>query len=121
MTDRKPSPEGTTEQILASIRRTIAEEKGETAPAPADADVLELTREVRTDGVVVDCRTGAILGRADAPSGSAASAPLSQDLVRGAVEPVLARWANDTLPRMVETLVRRELAGRGRDSDGAER
>ncbi len=57
VTGADPNAEPSMEEILASIRRIIADEKGpaETAPAEGAADdALELTQMVQEDGSVVD-------------------------------------------------------------------
>lgn len=56
MSDAKPSTEPTMEEILATIRRIIAEDEGQGAPglagAKRDDDVLVLTEAVEDDGSV---------------------------------------------------------------------
>lgn len=55
MSDPKPQPEPAMEEILATIRRIIAEDESGTAPTPARApvasgDILELTDAIEADG-----------------------------------------------------------------------
>ncbi len=66
MSEAKDQREPSMEEILASIRRIIAED-GETAPAPAEPrhtppareeDILELTEVVEADGTVVSLTPG---------------------------------------------------------------
>lgn len=120
-----PPPDAPVEETLASIRRVISEERttaarraAERPRAGAASGILELTREIRDDGAVVDIVTGEMLRAA--PGGGRAL----EDLVEEAVEPAVLRWLDGNLPALVERLVAREVArqaggGPGRaDADG---
>ena len=131
MASREPSME----DILASIKRVIAEEKEVRAavpsslPAgfadPAEEDVLEL------DEVVEEQRAPPIdLGppllteefadssrlrleelasvAAAAPPPAPAANPL-EELVREMLRPILKQWLDDYLPRVVDEHVKREI------------
>ena len=71
MNENTPRDEPSTEEILESIRQTV--EEGAAAEEPPRAahedasEILELTREIREDGSVVDTETGATVveGSAD--------------------------------------------------------
>lgn len=104
---------------MASIRRVISEEqaaaarrtteRGRAGPA---SGVLELTREIREDGAVVDIVTGEVL------RGAPGSGRALEDLVEEAVEPAVLRWLDGNLPPLVERLVAREVARRAGGAGG---
>ena len=117
------------EEILASIKRVIAED-GRTAaparsrrtppadsPAPAEDDVLELNDPVSegtgllsTDAAAATrerlAALSALRQRSDLP---ADSGPL-EALVREMLRPMLKDWLDENLPEIVEQLVAREVA-----------
>ena len=130
---REPSME----DILASIKRVIAEEKELRAavPPPAathtpdpaddeyDEDVLELDHPVAPE-VVVDTgpplldSTAADSSRAKLAqlSSVAAAAPPPptinplEEMLRDMLRPVLKQWLDEHLPRIVDEHVRREIS-----------
>ena len=130
MAAREPSME----DILASIKRVIAEEKEIRAAAPppvvadADDDILELDQSMAAPSIDVDIPPidlGPPLmaeGVADvsrqhldvlasvaaaAPPGPAAN-PL-EELVREMLRPILKQWLDDHLPKVVDEHVKREI------------
>ena len=121
------------EDILASIKRVIAEDGRVSArpargsrpaeaprqvPGPIEDDVLELSDPVsETDGLVSEdaavasarslAALSAIREKSDAlPAGDG---PL-EAVVREMLKPMLAEWLDRNLPEMVEELVTREIA-----------
>ena len=118
------------EEILASIKRVIAEDgrtaaparsrrtpSAEPAPAPAEDDVLELNDPVSegtgllsTDAAAATrerlAALSALRQRSDLP---ADSGPL-EALVREMLRPMLKDWLDEHLPEIVEQLVAREVA-----------
>ena len=121
------------EDILASIKRVIAEdgrvstrpargsrpaEAPRQVPGPVEEDVLELSDPVsETDGLVSEdaavasarslAALSAIREKSDAlPAGDG---PL-EAVVREMLKPMLAEWLDRHLPEMVEELVTREIA-----------
>ena len=114
-----PPPDAPVEETMASIRRVISEEQAAAARRTAErrragpsSGVLELTREIREDGAVVDVVTGEVLR--GAPGGGRAL----EDLVEEAVEPAVLRWLDGNLPPLVERLVAREVARRAGGAGG---
>ena len=122
---REPSME----DILASIKRVIAEEKEIRAAAPpseseGDDDVLELDESMEAvtlppvdlgpplmeDEVADESRQ-----RLEALAAVAASAPPVQqanpleELVREMLRPILKQWLDDHLPSIVDEHVKREI------------
>jgi len=75
----KGASEPTMEEILASIRKIIADEKAPDAPAeaakPETEDVLELTQMVQDDGSIVDLSTSQQATIPAAPPASPSPAP----------------------------------------------
>jgi cell pole-organizing protein PopZ len=120
------------EDILASIKRVIAEEKEIRAAAPPpgsegegdDEDVLELDESMEAvtlppvdlgpplmeDEVADESRQ-----RLEALAAVAASAPPVQqanpleELVREMLRPILKQWLDDHLPNIVDEHVKREI------------
>ena len=132
-TPREPSME----DILASIKRVIAEEKElRAAIPPADPsadedeeDVLELdssmATEVQSDAEPLDLgpplldenaasESAAKLAElsnvaAAAPPPAPAGHPL-EDMLKDMLRPVLKQWLDENLPRIVEEHVKREIS-----------
>jgi cell pole-organizing protein PopZ len=121
------------EEILASIKRVIAEDarpaparpargsRPAEAPRPAEEDVLELSDPVSADGgdglvsedaAAASLRSLAVLsalnqrGEPAAPHGDG---PL-EAVVREMLKPMLKDWLDRHLPEIVEELVTREIA-----------
>ena len=131
---REPSME----DILASIKRVIAEEKEIRAAAPpplpagvapdeaqADDDVLELEEVVEEElGPPIDLGPPLLTEEvadvsrhrleelasvaAAAPPPAPAANPL-EELVREMLRPILKQWLDDYLPRVVDEHVKREI------------
>ncbi len=134
MQSREPSME----DILASIKRVIAEEKELRAavpphsPEPDDAetggeeDVLELDQPMGTEESEPPLELGEPLldeqaaessrGRLEALSSIAATAPPQpqgnplEEMLREMMRPVLKQWLDENLPRMVDEHVKREIS-----------
>jgi cell pole-organizing protein PopZ len=119
------------EDILASIKRVIAEDGRPAArpargsrpaeaprPAPAEDDVLELQDPVgEGDGLVSDDAASASrqsLAALASLRGGAESVPVDDaalgSAVREMLKPLLKDWLDRHLPDMVEELVTREIA-----------
>lgn len=79
--DTNANAEPSMEEILASIRRIIADEKTPAADAPAE-DVLELTQMVQDDGSVVD------VSAAEPPAPEPAAEPMPEPAPEPIPEPV---------------------------------
>ena len=131
MAARDPSME----DILASIKRVIAEEKEIRAAAPppvvaeADDDILELDQSMAAPSIDVDIPpidlgpplmaegvadvsrqhldVLASIAAAAPPPGPAAN-PL-EELVREMLRPILKQWLDDHLPKVVDEHVKREI------------
>ena len=133
MAAREPSME----DILASIKRVIAEEKeirAATPPPPslgseAEEDVLELDQSMAATSIDVDIPPMdlgpplmeediadvsrqqldvlASIAAAAPPPGPAAN-PL-EELVREMLRPILKQWLDDHLPKVVDEHVKREI------------
>jgi cell pole-organizing protein PopZ len=71
MSDKKSAPEPSMEEILASIRRILAEDERSVPPAPSrsrgSADILELTEAIGEDGTVRHIEPAAARRDAAAP------------------------------------------------------
>ena len=131
MQSREPSME----DILASIKRVIAEEKEARAavpPAPAASEdedgVLELDESMATQPPEAEpLELGPPLLDADVADSSrhqleeltqlAASAPPPpasvnplEDMLREMLRPVLKQWLDENLPRIVDEHVKREIS-----------
>ncbi|QNP44332.1 DUF2497 domain-containing protein [Sphingomonas daechungensis] len=120
------------EDILASIKKVIAEDKDARTAQPsnevqqdyqdsADDDVLELEEEValKADAgpPLIDAATaGATRSALDQLSTVAASAPPPpqgnplEDMIREMLRPMLKQWLDDNLPRLVDEHVKREIS-----------
>ena len=115
------------EEILASIKRVIAED-GRTAArpprpsveaAPAEDDVLELDDPVSESGLMSTdaaaasrdrlAALSALRSRAEANAAAAEAGPL-EGVVREMLRPMLKDWLDEHLPEIVEALVTREIA-----------
>ena len=136
MGDAQPDP--SMEEILASIKRVIAEDgKAATgaaepastvargrriraampAPPPADDDVLELDEPI-TEGPTLLSDNAAAASRERLASLSAlrqrGEAPADpgalEAVVREMLKPMLKEWLDQRLPEIVEELVTREIA-----------
>jgi cell pole-organizing protein PopZ len=120
------------EEILASIKRVIAEDGRAAAARPArgsrpveappaasqDEDVLELRDPIQEgDGLVSEDAAAAsrqslsVLSalRANSEPAPAGDGPL-ESVVREMLKPLLKDWLDRNLPDMVEALVTREIA-----------
>ena len=118
------------EEILASIKRVIAEDhraqprarRAEPAavPEPAEAepeDVLELDDPVPEHGSLLSsdaaaasrARLAALTTLRGQPEAIADASPL-EALVRDMLRPMLKEWLDENLPGIVEELVTREIA-----------
>ena len=123
-TGREPSME----EILASIKKVIAEDKdARAAETTADQveqdneDVLELNEELapKADlGPPLLKETAAAASRSafDQLSTVAASVPAAppqanplEEMIREMLRPILKQWLDDHLPRLVDEHVRREI------------
>ena len=127
VTGREPSME----EILASIKKVIAEDKSARAPEPAsepeeafaqdEDDVLELNEELAPptdlgppllDESVADASRSAF----DQLSTVAATVPAMpqvnplEEMIREMLRPMLKQWLDDHLPGLVDEHVRREIS-----------
>ncbi len=117
------------EDILASIKRVIAEEKEIRSAIPPvseeeaeEEDVLELDEELAAPPVdlgppLVDEQiAGGSRARLEELSSVAASAPPVapvnplEDMVREMLRPMLKQWLDEHLPRIVDDHVKREIS-----------
>ena len=129
-TGREPSME----EILASIKKVIAEDKdaraGETAveqprhdfEEKSEDDVLELSDELAPQAdigppLLNAAAAGATRNALDQLSTVAASVPAMpqqanplEDMVREMLRPILKQWLDDHLPRLVDEPVKREIS-----------
>ena len=114
------------EEILASIKRVIAEEgEGAVRPrtsralrgqSPTDDDVLELGDPIEPGEALVSSGAAEAsrsrlqaLAAARQQSAPPSDAPL-EALVREMLKPMLKDWLDHRLPEIVEELVQREIA-----------
>lgn len=113
------------EEILASIKRVIAEE-GETPPAPrarssprqAPDEVLELSDPVSEENGLLSpdaaqasrSRLAELAAVREKNAGTAVSDAPLEAMVRDMLKPMLKDWLDQRLPEMVEDLVAREIA-----------
>ncbi len=133
MTDRKPSDDLTTEQILESINRIVSEGEsrgrstsaGVPPPPPApppgkragSQDVLDLVDVVDEQGNVLPPGKAAegkpafsFPPRSESPPRPSAQASRpSDEQVLEALKPMLQTWLDTHMPPMVERLVKQEL------------
>ena len=120
------------EEILASIKRVIAEDgraparprdqrsEDQAKEASVEEDVLELSDPVsEADGLTSDDTTAAArqklaalsaLRQPEALEPGAASEAALATAVREMLRPMLKDWLDQRLPEMVETMVAREIA-----------
>ena len=122
------------EDILASIKRVIAEEKEIRAAAPppsqgepavAEDDVLELEEVVEAElapaidlgpPLLTEEMAGVSRSRLEELASVAAAAPPPvpaanplEELVREMLRPILKQWLDDHLPQVVDEHVKREI------------
>lgn len=137
---QSPGREPSMEEILASIKKVIAEDKearadeprpagaaSEPAQAPADApaesddDVLELNEPLAPPldlgpPLLDETAAGASRSALEQLSTVAASVPAQpqgnplEEMVREMLRPILKQWLDEHLPRMVDEHVKREIA-----------
>jgi cell pole-organizing protein PopZ len=120
-------PDPSMEEILASIKRVIAEDgraarpargsrpaEAPRPPAPADEDVLELSDPI-TEGEGLVSQDAAAAARQSLTVLSelrerdpAGDGPL-EAVVRDMLRPMLKEWLDRNLPEMVEAMVTREI------------
>ena len=130
-TGREPSME----EILASIKKVIAEDKDARAAESAVAqprhdfdeeddadDVLELNDELTPKAdlgppLMDEAVAGASRSALEQLSTVAASAPAAppqanplEEMVREMLRPILKQWLDDHLPRLVDEHVKREIS-----------
>ncbi len=120
------------EDILASIKRVIAEEKelrtaAPPGPDPADQpdeDVLELDESMEAEAEPLDLGPPLLDEDADGSSRYkleelsqvAATAPPApqgnplEEMLREMLRPVLKQWLDENLPRIVDEHVKREIS-----------
>jgi uncharacterized protein len=120
----EPSQDPSMEEILASIKRVIAED-GDSVPQRTrrgrgrlrdEDDVLELQNPVSDeDGLLagdkaeVSRNSLAALAAAREQGQAVGDGPL-EAVVRDMLRPMLKQWLDDNLPEIVEELVTREIA-----------
>ena len=125
---REPSME----EILASIKKVIAEDKdARSAEVPVDQveqdnedegeDVLELNEELAPKAdlgppLLKDAAAAASRSAFDQLSTVAATVPAAppqanplEEMIREMLRPILKQWLDDHLPRLVDEHVRREI------------
>ena len=120
------------EDILASIKRVIAEEKelrtaAPPGPDPADQpdeDVLELDESMEAEAEPLDLgpplldedAAGSSRHKLEELSQVAATAPPApqgnplEEMLREMLRPVLKQWLDENLPRIVDEHVKREIS-----------
>ena len=131
---QSPGREPSMEDILASIKKVIAEEKdlrtspapeiGEEDPLPEDEpseDVLELDQPLAPPmdlgpPLVDEQAAGRSRQRLEELQTVAATIPAApptnplEDMVREMLRPILKQWLDDHLPAMVDEHVKREIS-----------
>jgi len=131
-----PGREPSMEEILASIKKVIAEDKearveprsggGASAPEKGegesdDEDVLELNEPLAPPAdlgppLLDETAAGATRSALDQLSTVAASIPAApqanplEDIVREMLRPMLKQWLDEHLPHMVDEHVKREIS-----------
>ncbi len=127
-------------EILASIRRTMADDHPPAPGAEAEEDVLELTDPLPDDETPVmaikPAEAGRLVSQASAAASTAAFATLAgavprrtptplplgngartiEDLVKEVLQPILQSWVDANLPLIVERQVREEIERLARDA-----
>ena len=128
-------PEPTMEEILASIRRIIAEDDGERVRAPdPEPEIDDEDEPLDETGARFEAEPSAVLELSEAAQGAVsqdvqakASESFSalsslrlrgdgagpetlEDLVREMLQPMLKSWLDANLPEIVEQMVAREIA-----------
>lgn len=120
----EPSQDLSMEEILASIKRVIAEDEVAVlqrgrrgrARARGEEDVLELQNPVSDeDGLLAGDKAEASRSRLAAlvaarEQGQAVGDGPLEAVVREMLRPMLKQWLDDNLPEIVEDLVTREIA-----------
>jgi cell pole-organizing protein PopZ len=123
------NPEPSMEEILASIKRVIAEDgraaavrpargsRPAEAPRPAEEDVLELSEPidegtglVSEDAAAASRQSLQALSALRGSDGVAIDSGPLEAVVREMLKPMLRDWLDRNLPEMVEALVTREIA-----------
>ena len=134
---QSPGREPSMEDILASIKKVIAEEKElRTAPAPrpdiedeplpeeqstAEEDVLELDEPLAPEAdlgppLLAENAVGHSRHALEELQTVAASVPAAptvnplEEMVREMLKPILKQWLDDHLPQMVDEHVKREIS-----------
>ncbi len=129
-------PEPSMEEILASIRRIIAEDDGDRPRAPEPDLEPEDDEPLNETGVRFEAEPSAVLELSDAAieqqlvshevqakaseslsalssmrlRGDGAGAETLEGLVREMLQPMLKSWLDANLPEIVEQMVAREIA-----------
>ena len=133
------NPEPSMEEILASIKRVIADDSRDASPRPMrarrgdpaplsevssededeDEDVLELDQPLPEEDPLISSDSAAAsrqslaqlaaLRQQDDPMDPVDQAPL-EAVVRDMLRPMLKQWLEHRLPDMVEEMVAREIA-----------
>ena len=124
-----PPREPSMEDILASIKKVIAEDKvlrtalpnsalaaAEAARGEEDEDVLELNQPLAAPGepLLDEQAAGHSRQAFEQLQNVAASAPTVgnplEDMVRAMLKPLLKQWLDEHLPAMIDEHVKREIA-----------
>ena len=130
---QSPSREPSMEDILASIKKVIAEEKGLRVPAPPvpqldeamlpqanEDEVLELNEPLAPpsdlgpplmDEAVADTSRHALESLSAVAASAPAPPPVNplEDMIRELLRPILKQWLDDYLPGIVDEHVKREI------------
>lgn len=142
MPDAPAQPDLSMEEILAVIRRNIAEDArppGLRPPAPEAVEVLELTDVIEADGTVrrIPRSPGPAPGgmpdtpvppdnpqppqpprqRLERELTIAAGSRSLEDLVAELLRPLLREWLDAHLPAVIERLAREEMPARAMKAD----
>jgi cell pole-organizing protein PopZ len=123
----EPNPEPSMEEILASIKRVINEDKRPGArgrgeadgsnPGPPDDDILELNAPVEEGERLLSDESAAATRQSLATlaavrqqhPGSQNEGPL-EAAVKEMLRPMLKQWLDERLPQMIEDIVAREIS-----------